>query len=186
MVHRARLRQRGTRRNSRGADAQALVRASVHGQEPRSGDRIGGEAQGDRAGADLESFFLQFRIGGERHPDQACLVFQQCARPAAQEEDHQPRQGLSRRHRRRGLAHRPPRQSSRLRPAAAGLSARRLPAPLPLRQRRRERGGVREPARRRTRRDDHQGRPGHGGGLHRRAGDGRRRRYRAAPDTTCS
>ena len=60
-----------------------------------------------------------------------------------QEEDHQPRQGLSRRHRRRRLAHRASRQSSRLRPSAAGLSARRLPASLPLRAGRRERGGVR-------------------------------------------
>ena len=66
------------------------VRASLHRQEPRSGDRARREAQGDRAGADLEGVLLQFRLGGQRHPGQARLVHQQRARPAEQEEDHQP------------------------------------------------------------------------------------------------
>ena len=47
-------------------------------------------------------------------------------------------------------------------------------------QRRRERGRFRHAARRRTRRADRRGRTRHGGGVHRRAGDGRRRRDRAA------
>ena len=64
----------------------------------------------------------------------------------------------------------------------AGLPARRLSAPLPLRAGRRERGGVRFAARRRARCADRQGRPGDGRGVHRRAGDGRRRRHRAAED----
>ena len=79
-----------------------------------------------------------------------------------------------------------------------GFLARRLPASLSLRPRRRERGGIRHAACRRARRVDRQGRPGHGRRLHRRAGDGRRRRHRAAarpisrkswrsaPSTTCS
>ena len=133
VVHGARLRQRGIGRDRGRADAQAFVRASVHRQEPRSGDRACRETQGDRAGADLEGILLQFRIGGERHPDQARLVPQQCARPAAQEEDRQPGQGLSRRHHRRGLADRAARQPSRLRSALAGISARRLSTSLPLR-----------------------------------------------------
>ena len=141
VVHGARLRQRGTGRSRRGADAQALLRASVHRAEPRSGDRACGETQGDRAGADLKGVLLQFRIGSERHPGQARLVSQQRARPAEEKEDHQPHQGLSRRHHRRGIADRAPGQSSRFRPAAAGLSAHRLPASLPLRARRRERRG---------------------------------------------
>ena len=70
-----------------------------------------------------KSVLLQFRIGGERYPDQACLVSQQCARQAAEEKVHQPRQGLSRCHRGTRVAHRAAGQSSRFRPAAAGLSA---------------------------------------------------------------
>ena len=80
------------------------------------------------------------------------------------------------------LAHRASRQPSRFRPAAAGLSARRLPASLPLRAGRRERGGIRHAARRRARSADRQGRPRHRRGVHRRAGDGRGRRDRAAAD----
>ena len=83
VVHGARLRQRGAGRGGSDADAQAFLRAPVHRQEPRSGDRARREAERDRAGADLESVLLQFGIGGERHPDQARLVHEQCARPAA-------------------------------------------------------------------------------------------------------
>ncbi len=90
------------------------------------------------------------------------------------------------------------RQSSRLRSAAAGLPAHRLPASLSFRARRRERGGLRQPAGRRARCADRQGRSRHGRRLYRRAGDGRRRRDRAAakpiskkscrfaPSMTCS
>ena len=55
-------------------------------------NRAGREAEGDRAGPDLEGVLLQFRLGGERQPDEARLVHEQRARPAEQEEDHQPRQ----------------------------------------------------------------------------------------------
>ena len=106
LVHRARLRQRGIGRGRRRADAQALLRTSVHRPQPRSGDRACRKAQRDRAGADLEGVLLQFRLGGKRHPDQARVVSQQRARPAAEEKDRQPHQGLSRRHRRRRLADR--------------------------------------------------------------------------------
>ena len=67
-------------------------------------------------------------------------------------------EGLSRRYGGRSVADRAAGQPSRFRPAAAGLSARRLSAPLSLRASRRERGGVRQPACRRTRRADRQGR----------------------------
>ena len=59
-------------------------------------------------------------------------------------------EGLSRRHHRRRLADRTARQSSRLRPAAAGLSAHELPASLPLRASGRERGRFRHAACRRA------------------------------------
>ena len=126
VVHRARLRQRGAGRGRGGADAQALLRPSVHRQEPRPGHRACGETERDRAGADLKGVLLQFRIGGQRHPGQAGLVSQQRARPAEQKENHQPREGLSRRHHRGGVADRAAGEPPRLRPAAAGLFARQL------------------------------------------------------------
>ena len=76
----------------------------------------------------------------------------------------------------------PPRQSPRFRPAAAGLFAYWLSASLPLRASRRKRRRLRNTACRRARRADRQGRPRHRRRLHRRAGDGRRRRDRAAQD----
>jgi adenosylmethionine-8-amino-7-oxononanoate aminotransferase len=36
----------------------------------------------------ISKVFFVFGLGGQRHPDQARLVLQQCARPAGQEEDH--------------------------------------------------------------------------------------------------
>ena len=63
-----------------------------------------------------------------------------------------------------------------------GILHTELPAPLPLRQRRRERGGFRDAARGRARGVDPARGARHGRGLHRRAGDGRRRRDRAAED----
>ena len=70
----------------------------------------------------------------------------------------------------------------RFRPADRRRGAHRLPAPLSLRARRRERGGIRDPPRRGARRADPARRPRHRRRLHRRAGDGRRRRHRAAGD----
>ena len=125
VVHGARLRQRGAGRGRGGADAQAPVRAPVHRQEPRSGDRACREAERDRAGADLEGVLLQFRLGSQRQPDEARLVHEQRARPAEEEEDHQPREGLSRRHDRLGLAHRPAEQPHRFRPADRARAAHR-------------------------------------------------------------
>ncbi len=63
----------------------------------------------------------QFRLRGERQRREDGLVLQQRARTARQEEGDRPPQGLSRRHRRRRVAHRAARQSSQLRPAAARL-----------------------------------------------------------------
>ncbi len=120
--------------------------------------------------------------GSEANDTQVKLVWylnNALGRPQ-KKEIHQPHEGLSRRHHRRGIADRASRQSSRFRSAAAGLSAHRLPASLPFRARRRERRGFCDAACRRTRCADRQGRPRHGRGLHRRAGDGRRRRDRAA------
>ena len=182
VVHGARLGQRRARRHRGGADAQARLRASVRRQEPRRRDRAGREAQGDRAGPDLEGVLLQFRFGSKRHPDQARLVHEQCARPPAQEEDHQPPQGLSRRHHRRGVAHRTAGQPDRLRRPDRQHPAHRLPASLPLRAGGRERGGVRDAARRRARRADPARGTGHGRGFLRRAGDGGGRRDRSARD----
>ena len=75
-----------------------------------------------------------------------------------------------------------PAQPDRFRPADRRHPAHQLSAPLPLRACGRERGGVRDAARRRARGADPAGRAGHGRGLHRRAGDGRRRRDRAAEE----
>ena len=71
-------------------------------------------------------------------------------------------------------------RASRLRPAAAGLPARRLPALLPLRPARRERGAVRLAAGREPGAADPARGPGHGRRLHRRAADGGGRRDPAA------
>jgi 4-aminobutyrate--pyruvate transaminase len=73
-------------------------------------------------------FFRQFGLRGQRHPGQAVLVRQQFPRPHRKEEDHQPREGISRRDDRSREPHRPSRQPEELRPAARfralhGLSA---------------------------------------------------------------
>ena len=183
LVHGARLRQRGAGRDCRRADAKALLRALVHRQEPRSGDRACRKAQGDRAGPDLESVLLQFRIGGERHPDQARLVLSTM-------------RAAGRRRKRSSAASRPITGSPWQRPRSPGCRA--IIAISICRCRAFCTPGVRITiASRRTaraRRISHsrlavelealivQRRPGHGGGLHRRAGDGRGRRDRAAGD----
>ena len=93
------------------------------GEEPRSGDRARRETERDRAGADLEGVLLQFRLRSKRQPDEARLVHEQCARPAEQEEDHQPGEGLSRRDDRGRFAHRPAEQPHRFRSADRARAA---------------------------------------------------------------
>ena len=106
VVHGARLRQRGAGRSRGGADAQALLRASVHRPEPRSGDRARRKAQGDRAGADLKVFFCN--SGSEANDTQMKLVWYMnnaLGRPKKKKIISRIK-GLSRRHHRRRLAHR--------------------------------------------------------------------------------
>ena len=120
--------------------------------------------------------------GSEANDTQVKLVWymNNALGPAAEEEDHRAPARLSRRHRRVGLAHRPAREPHRFRPADRQHPAHLLPALLPLRPGRRERGGVLDAARGGARGADPARRAGHGRGLHRRAGDGRRRRDHAA------
>ena len=99
-----------------------------------------------------------------------------------EEEDHLAPARLPRRHRGVGEPDRAARQPSRLRPADRPHPAHRLPAPLALRRRGRERGGLRLPARRQPGAADRARRPGHHRRDVRRAGDGCRRGHRAAGD----
>ena len=82
--------------------------------------------------------------GSEANDTQVKLAwyYEQCARPAEQEEDHLPRQGLSWRHGHGGIADRPALQPHRLGLARGPRAAYRLPALLPLRPGGRERGRV--------------------------------------------
>ena len=151
------------------------------GTSHEPGGRARREDQGAGAGPDGAGLLPVERVRGERHPGQVRLVLQQRARPAGEEEDHQPGQGLPRRHHRRGLADRAAQQPPRLRPAGRRASAtprRRTSgrAPRPARARR----AFAAPPRRRARGADRGRGPGHRRRLHRRAGDGRRRRHRAA------
>ena len=113
---------------------------------PRQGHRPRREAGAIGAGADVQGLLHLVGLGSQRHRDQADLVLQQCTRPARQEEDHQPEQGLSRRHRRHGQPDRARGQPPGLRPADRAHPPRRMPPPLPLRAARRVRGGLRDPA----------------------------------------
>ena len=79
-----------------------------------------------------------------------------------------------------GVADRPALQSHRLGPAGRPRAAHRLPALLPLRQGRRERGRIPGAHRAVAARPDRARGPGHDRRLHRRAGDGRRRRHHPA------
>jgi 4-aminobutyrate--pyruvate transaminase len=89
--------------------------------------------------------------GSEANDTQIKLVwYLNNARGKPQKKKIISRQGLSRCHRGSRVAHRAAGQSSRFRPAAAGLSAHQLSASLPLRAGRRERGGIRLAARRRA------------------------------------
>ena len=53
---------------------------------------------------DVEGVLRQFRLRGQRHRHQDGVVHEQCAGPAAEEEDRLAHQGLSRRHRGGGAA----------------------------------------------------------------------------------
>ena len=87
--------------------------------------------------------------------DQDDLVLQQRARPAGEEEDHLAPEGLSRRHHRLGQPDRHAEFPPRLRPAAAvRASTSTCPNLWRFGKPGRERGGVRDAARRGTRRDD--------------------------------
>ena len=119
-------------------DAQAAILPRLHRQVARADDRPGGDAAGPRAGADEQGVLCQFRLRGERLRHQDGVVFQQCAGPAAEEEDHRPGEGLSRHHRRVRVADRPRGEPPRVRRAAARLPAHRDAAPLPRRQSRRD------------------------------------------------
>ena len=117
---------------------------------------------------DVEGVLRQLRLRGQRHRRQDGVVHEQCARPAAEEEDRLAHQGLSRHHRGVGEPHRPAAQPPLVRPADRRHPAHELPALLPLRQGRRDRGAVRDALRRGTRAADHQGRrrrPGRGDDL---------------------
>ena len=107
---------------------------------------------------DVEGVLRQLRLRGQRHRHQDGVVHEQCAGPAAEEEDRLAHQGLSRRHRGGGEPHRPAQQPPLLRPADLGHPAHQLPALLPLRPGRRERGAVRHALRRGARAADPQGR----------------------------
>ena len=86
--------------------------------------------------------------GSEANDSQMKLVWYMnnaLGRPQ-QEEDHQPPEGLSRRHHRVGLAHRPAEQSHRFRSADRARAAHRCPHHYRFAQGRRERGGFRDAA----------------------------------------
>ncbi len=60
--------------------------------------------EADGAGRDVEGVLRQLGLGGQRHRRQDGVVHEQCAGPAAEEEDRLAHQGLSRRHRGLGAA----------------------------------------------------------------------------------
>ena len=126
--------------------------------------------------------FANSGLGGERHGDQARVVHQQRARPAAEEEDHLAAARVPRRDHRDGEPHRARLRAHRFRPADRAHPAHRLPALLPRRAPGRERGGVRGATGRLAGADDRARGPRHRRRLLRRAGDGRGRRHRAAGD----
>ncbi len=76
VVHGARLRERGTRRGCRFADAQAFVCACVRRQVTRSGDRACRKVEGARAVRGVENIVLLLGLGSQRHAGEAHLVRQ--------------------------------------------------------------------------------------------------------------
>ena len=174
--------QRGAPGGGRDAAAQdhALL-PQLRAQDRHAGDRPGREADRASAGADVQGLLCQLGLRGQRFRGQAGLVRQQRPGPAGAQEDHQPHQGLPRRHGGLGQHDRAALQPPRLRPADPEHPAYLLPAPLPLRRGGGERGGLRDPHGRGAGADDPGGRPRDHRRLHRRARDGRRRRAPAAP-----
>ncbi len=108
------------------------------------------------------------------------LVLQQPDRAEGEEEAGRPLLRLSRHHRRIRQPDRPCAGACGLRPAARPHGPRRRAELLPLRQGRRDRRAVRRPPRCQLRGADPARRPGEHRRVHRRAGDGRRRRHRSA------
>ncbi len=126
------------------ADARAALYHIFAANPERSAIELAERLIAHRAGADVEGVLRELGLGGQRHRDQARLVYQQRHRPAAEEEDHLAASAPI------TASRSPPRaspafayQSSRLRPADRPYPARRLPAPLSRRSARRERGGFR-------------------------------------------
>ena len=128
----------------------------------------------------VQGAVCEFRLGSQRPGGQDRLVLQQRDRPPAQEEDHQPRARLSRHHRVFRQHDGACAQPQGFRPAGGRRAPRGLSEPLSLRPAGRERASLRRSAGRQSRTDDHPRRPRHHRGVHRRAGERRGRRDRAA------
>ena len=148
VVHRTRLRQRRADRGGARADVAAVVLASVRRAQPRAGHRAGREAKGHCAVPDLQGVLHLFGLGGQRHAGQARLVLQQRARPAEAQEDHRPHARLSRHDGRDASLSGLPVFHADFDLPMARRAAHRLPALRQVRRAGRERGGLREPARR--------------------------------------
>ena len=118
----------------------------------------------------------QFRLGSQRHPDQASPGTPPTRAARPRRKDHLPHQGLSRRDAGERLAHRPRQQPQELRPAVRLRQIRRLPALLSRRRGGRERAAIFRPPGRQPGRADPARRPRHHRRHDRRAGDGRGRR----------
>ena len=162
------------------ADAQAWLLPSVSRHDAGERGRSGGETIVDRAGADEQGAVPMLRLRGERYRDQAGVVLPRRDRQAGKAQDHRPAHGVSRQHLGLDLGVGQARHARRFRPAVPGVPAHRIPALLPPPRNRRKRGTVRHAHGRRAGTTD----PARGSGnlrrLHRRAGDGRGRRDRAA------
>ena len=147
----------------------------------RAGDRPRRAAGPAGARAAGQGVLRQFRLRGGGYRHQAHLVLQQRPRPAGEEAHPRPPARLSRRHRRRRSPHGPALCASGLRSAhEPPVLPPHAAEPLSRGAAGRGRGGLHRPARRRTGCGDPRPRAGDGGGLHRRAGDGCRRRGGAA------
>ena len=150
------------RERAGGRGDRAVPRAALLSLADRQDDRAHGPprraAQGVDPCADGESLLRQLGLGGERHAGQARLVLPQRHRQAREEEDRLPLHGFPRGHLRRRQRHRHPADARGLRPAGERpLPQDRLPALLPLRRARRERGRFCVKAREQSRRPDPKG-----------------------------
>ena len=148
VVHGARLRQRRAGRDGARADVAALLLAPVRRPQPRAGHRAGREDQGAWRPCPTSKVFFT-NSGSEANDTQIKIAwyYNNALRPAEEEEDHLPPTRLPRHHRRHRQPVGPGRVPRRLRPADGARAAHRLPALRQVRRARRERGGVREPAR---------------------------------------